>query len=92
MVHSNKVICAWADEGAAACDNFEAEVITSESHPPETIVDTLGAGDTFCAAVIYALANYKSLSSALEYGNRIAGAKIGFYGYDGVGEIYNTFL
>lgn len=67
-------------------------MVTSPSYPPDVIVDTLGAGDTFCAAVLFALVNGKSLEDALHFGNRIAGAKIGFHGYDGIAEVYKDLL
>lgn len=89
---SCKIICAWGDNGAAFCDNYETKVQICDSFPPETILDTLGAGDTFCAAIIYALTKGKSLSDAVSYGNKIAGAKIGFYGYDKIKDIYKNFL
>lgn len=74
-------------------ENFEdTEVVTSPAFPPAIIRDTLGAGDTFCAAVIYALIHGKSLKDALKFGNQIAGVKIGDHGYDGVGKVYKGFL
>lgn len=33
----------------------DGELVHSDAFPPETLVDTLGAGDTFNAAVIFAL-------------------------------------
>lgn len=90
---SNKIICAWGSKGAAALDNFKAtveEVVMSPAYPPANIVDTLGAGDTFCSSVIFALVNGKALEDALHFGNKIAGAKIGFYGYDGIAEVYKS--
>lgn len=92
---SNKIICAWGSKGAAALDNFkdtEDDVVSSVAFPPPVVVDTLGAGDTFCASVIYALLNGKWLQEALLFGNRVAGSKVGFYGYDGIAKVYKEFL
>uniref|UniRef100_A0A8C5J0K3 Ketohexokinase n=1 Tax=Junco hyemalis TaxID=40217 RepID=A0A8C5J0K3_JUNHY len=49
------LICAWAEEGADALGP-DGQLVHSDAFPPETLVDTLGAGDTFNAAVIFALA------------------------------------
>lgn len=68
------------------------EVVTIPAYPPDAIVDTLGAGDTFCASVIFALVNGKELQEALRFGNKIAGSKIGFYGYDGIADVYKNHL
>ncbi|KAG7207724.1 hypothetical protein KM043_009340 [Ampulex compressa] len=48
------VICAWGDRGAMARtpDNI---IVQSPAFPPHKIVDSLGAGDTFNAAVLYYL-------------------------------------
>lgn len=35
----------------------DGSIVHSDAFPPETLVDTLGAGDTFNAAVIYKLSN-----------------------------------
>ncbi|XP_068135884.1 ketohexokinase isoform X2 [Hyperolius riggenbachi] len=77
------VVCAWADEGADAVGP-DGQVIHSPSFPPETIVDTLGAGDTFNASVIFALCKGQSIQEALTFGCRIAGKKCGIQGYDGI--------
>lgn len=54
------LICAWAEEGADAMDP-DGTVLHSDAFPPEKLVDTLGAGDTFNAAVIYTLFNGKNV-------------------------------
>ncbi|XP_026667825.1 ketohexokinase-like [Ceratina calcarata] len=48
------LICAWGDRGAMAItpDNI---IVQSPAFPPSKIVDTLGAGDTFNAAVLHFL-------------------------------------
>ncbi|XP_029005971.1 ketohexokinase isoform X2 [Betta splendens] len=80
------LICAWAEKGADAlgADGF---IIHSDAFPPETLVDTLGAGDTFNAAVIYTLSNGGGLQDALTFGCRVAGKKCGFHGYENIAKI-----
>ncbi|XP_068535268.1 ketohexokinase [Anas acuta] len=77
------LICAWAEEGADAMGPG-GELLHADACPPETLVDTLGAGDTFNAAVIFALSGGQSLQDALNFGCRIAGKKCGIQGYDGI--------
>ncbi|KAM6208656.1 ketohexokinase [Sarcoramphus papa] len=77
------LICAWAEEGADAVGP-DGELVHSDAFPPETLVDTLGAGDTFNAAVIFALSAGRSLQDALTFGCRIAGRKCGIQGFDGI--------
>ncbi|CAF94177.1 unnamed protein product, partial [Tetraodon nigroviridis] len=78
------LICAWAEQGADALGP-DGVIVHSDAFPPESLVDTLGAGDTFNAAVIYTLSNGGSLQDALTFGCRVAGCKCGFHGYDGIG-------
>ncbi|NXU94793.1 KHK Ketohexokinase, partial [Xiphorhynchus elegans] len=77
------LICAWAEKGADAMGP-NGELVHSDAFPPETLVDTLGAGDTFNAAVIFALAEGRTLQDALTFGCRIAGRKCGIQGFDGL--------
>ncbi|XP_037534931.1 ketohexokinase [Nematolebias whitei] len=82
------LICAWAEKGADALGP-DGSLVHSDAFPPETLVDTLGAGDTFNAGVIYTLSNGGSLQDALSFGCRVAGKKCGFHGYDGISEVLN---
>ncbi|KAM4588618.1 ketohexokinase [Odontesthes bonariensis] len=82
------LICAWAEKGADALGP-DGLHIHSDAFPPESLVDTLGAGDTFNAGVIYTLSNGGSLQDALTFGCQVAGAKCGFHGYDGISRLKN---
>lgn len=52
------LVCAWAEYGADAMGP-DGLLVHSDAVSPETVVDTLGAGDTFNAAVILALSKGK---------------------------------
>ncbi|XP_037628218.1 ketohexokinase isoform X2 [Sebastes umbrosus] len=80
------LVCAWAEKGADALGP-DGLVVHSDAFPPETLVDTLGAGDTFNSAVIYTLSKGGSLQDALTFGCKVAGRKCGFHGYDGIAEM-----
>ncbi|XP_073683299.1 ketohexokinase isoform X2 [Garra rufa] len=77
------LICAWAEKGADAMGP-DGVIIHADAFPPEKLVDTLGAGDTFNASVIHSLSNGGSLQDALTFGCQIAGKKCGVHGYDGI--------
>ncbi|XP_063329329.1 ketohexokinase isoform X6 [Pelmatolapia mariae] len=82
------LICAWAEKGADALGP-DGVIIHSDAFPPESLVDTLGAGDTFNAAVIYTLSKGGSLQDALTFGCRVAGRKCGFHGYDDISKVFD---
>ncbi|XP_064364221.1 ketohexokinase [Dromaius novaehollandiae] len=77
------IVCAWAEAGADAMGPG-GELVHSDAFPPAAVVDTLGAGDTFNAAVIFALSEGQSLQEAITFGCRVAGRKCGVQGYDGI--------
>lgn len=56
------LICAWAEAGADALGP-DGQLLHSDAFPPPRVVDTLGAGDTFNASVIFSLSKGESLST-----------------------------
>lgn len=89
-IFSAKLICPWGSEGAVAIDHATDTFYAAPAYPPETVADSLGAGDTFAAATICALSNGKPLAGAIDFGCRVAGAKCGFAGYDRIGELFSS--
>ena len=74
---------AWGDEGAWAIE-ADGTLYHEPAVPPPTIVDTIGAGDTFNAGMIGALAAGRPLQESLEAACRLAGRKVGQIGFDGL--------
>ncbi|EHB14503.1 Ketohexokinase [Heterocephalus glaber] len=77
------LICAWAEEGADALGP-SGQLLHSDAFSPPRVVDTLGAGDTFNASVIFSLAQGNSVQEALRFGCQVAGKKCGLQGFDGI--------
>ncbi|XP_013851712.1 ketohexokinase isoform X5 [Sus scrofa] len=77
------LVCAWAEEGADALGP-DGRLLHSNAFPPPRVVDTLGAGDTFNASVIFSLSQGKSMQEALRFGCQVAGKKCGLQGFDGI--------
>jgi len=76
------VVCAWGSEGAAA--GHHGQLFSQKAFPPEDIVDTLGAGDTFNAAFIHARINAMDLRQSLRWACYVAGRKVGQRGFRGI--------
>lgn len=85
------IICPWGTDGAAALDNNDT-LYTSKAFIPEIVVDTLGAGDSFAAAAIYAMSSGRNIQQTLDFANCIAGEKVAFYGYDNISKLYKQHL
>ena len=76
-------VCAWGEAGAWALDRAGGEHHSPAFAPPQ-VVDTLGAGDTFNAALIDARLRSADWPASLAHACRIAGAKCGREGLHGV--------
>jgi len=78
------VVVAWGEKGAS-CYHPDSGIISSPSYPPSGgVVDSLGAGDTFNAAVIGGLASGLGLAESVDLGCQVAGEKVGFRGFAGL--------
>ena len=81
LYQANHMVCAWGEQGAYAIDE-EGNSIHSPAHPVSQIVETLGAGDTFNAALINAYIQGEPLDAALYQACELAAYKCGINGFE----------
>ncbi|KAJ6642813.1 Ketohexokinase, partial [Pseudolycoriella hygida] len=89
--NGNIIICPWGTDGVAALDSND-NLFTAEAYPPDNVIDSLGAGDTFAAAIIFALYQNYALNFAIHFASRLAGYKVSFFGYDKIREHFDSLL
>merc|ERR1712130_123892 len=80
------LVVAWGESGAAGWNLEEGLIISPAFPPPGGVLDTLGAGDTFNAAVIGCLSAKMGLASSVRTACQVAGLKVGMRGFKGLGE------
>ena len=74
------LICAWGEQGAWSMQR--GICCHSAAFPPEQVIDTLAAGDTFNAGIIHALVQDQPMAKTLQTACRLAGTKCGHLGLD----------
>ncbi|XP_054268450.1 ketohexokinase-like isoform X2 [Macrosteles quadrilineatus] len=77
------VVVAWGESGAVA-GTTDGTVVESAAFLSSSVVDTLGAGDTFVAATILCLSQGRGLKESITTGCRVAGAKVTKAGFSAV--------
>lgn len=77
----SSLICTWGEAGAWAVSR-EGEELHCTSIQPAKVMDTLGAGDTFNAAMIDGGAHGLPLAAVLKAACHLAGRKCGHEGLD----------
>ena len=76
------IIVAWGSAGAAAGVAVPGNTARmNPAYPPESVIDTLGAGDTFNAGFIHAMKRSNDTHTSVDYACRLAGTKVGSFGY-----------
>ncbi|KAL4988230.1 Ribokinase-like protein [Aspergillus falconensis] len=88
--------CTWGQDGAAALEPTAANVMYRPAYTPEgfQVVDTIGAGDTFIAGMLYGLivkGDAWDLSQKLRMANRLAGTKVAQEGFSNLGRVLELF-
>ena len=80
------VYCAWGKAGAWAM-NSQGKLFQQPAWQPEQVIDTLGAGDVFNAAIIHATLKNEKVETVLEFACKVAGFKCGLQGFDHISEV-----
>jgi ketohexokinase len=96
------LVCTWGAQGAAAVkldeesDKHEWARCSETWHPPgepdARVVDTIGAGDTFIAGMLFSLTHHSetTLEQKLRYAVQIASRKVYQDGFDRLGRAMQT--
>ena len=75
-----RIVLASGQQGAYALD-AQGAIYHAAAVSPASMVDTLGAGDTFNAAVIHAALAKSGMQAMLDKASSLAGAKCGVHGF-----------
>lgn len=88
QLNARYIICPWGDQGAAFAELLQDENVWRYNKVPAfklwKAVDTLGAGDTFIAGVIYGLLAVNDTEKAVTYACYLAKKKCEIIGFENV--------
>lgn len=79
------VFCAWGKAGGWAMDEH-GQIAQRPAWQPVNVIDTLGAGDVFNAAVIDGWLKRQPVEDVLTSACKLAGVKCGISGFEGIAE------
>ena len=75
------LVCSWGERGAYALLR-NGDFFSSCAFPPENIIDTIGAGDTFNAGLIHHRLRLNNWQDSLRFACQLAGKKCGQRGFE----------
>ncbi len=81
LTRNADLVCSWGEAGAWALSHDNTE-LHCPSAPPPFVIDTLGAGDTFNAAMINGCVSGLTLDASLKAACYLAGQKCGHEGLE----------
>jgi len=84
-----ELYCAWGKGGGWAMDK-QGKLYQQPAWKPQTVVDTLGAGDAFNAGIIDSLLNELKVGQVLANACKVAGFKCGLQGFDGIDQVWTA--
>ncbi|KAF0521902.1 Ribokinase-like protein [Gigaspora margarita] len=80
------LFCTWGSSGAMCFHNPTKKFHSAPALAIPSVVDSVGAGDTFNAGAIYSLSQGMSPESCLRFSCELAGRKCAQNGFDGIVE------
>ncbi|GAN11357.1 ketohexokinase [Mucor ambiguus] len=78
------LFCTWGAQGATCL--FKGDILHSSALAQAQVVDTVGAGDTFIAGVIYCMTRGHTLLTTLKFSCEMASRKVSRSGFDGLAD------
>ncbi|KAI8086398.1 putative PfkB family kinase [Halteromyces radiatus] len=83
---SAKLFLTWGEQGAS-CLLENGEIIHASAMPIHQVVDSVGAGDTFIAGIIFCLCRKLNVLTALKFSCELASRKVTQNGFNGLAKL-----
>ncbi|CAO3584131.1 unnamed protein product [Absidia cylindrospora] len=80
------LFCTWG-EGGATCLSSSGEILHASALPVHKVVDSVGAGDTFIAGIIFCLCRKVNTLTALKFACEMASRKVTMVGFNGLADM-----